>query len=83
MENTSAIQVSVGNIVRAPYQLAEKCRPLLEDLLHAQRNADHDSVGEQSLPTRGCRQDVNTPAAHGTSSCAHKKYILVLHLTNL
>jgi hypothetical protein len=54
MENTSAIQVSIGNIVRAPYHLTEKCRPLLEDLVHAQRITDHVSVGEQSLPNQGC-----------------------------
>jgi hypothetical protein len=40
MENTSAIQVSIGNIVKASYHLAEKCRPLLEDLVHAQRITD-------------------------------------------
>jgi hypothetical protein len=82
-ENTSAIQLSIGNIVRAPYHLAGKCRPLLKDLVHAQRITGHGSVGEQSLINQGCSQDVNIPAAHGTSPCAHKKYISVEHLTNL
>jgi hypothetical protein len=81
-ENTSAIQLCLGNIVRAPYHLAGKCRPLLDDLVHAQRIQEHDFVGEQSLINQGCSQDVNIPAAHGTSPCAHKKYISVEHLTN-
>jgi hypothetical protein len=79
-ENTSAIQLCIENIVRAPYHLAGKCRPLLEDLAHAQMNTGHGSVGEQSLVNQGCSQDVNIQAAHGTSSCVHIKYILLITL---
>jgi hypothetical protein len=82
-ENTSAIQLSIGNIVRALYLLATRCRPLLEDLVHAQRITGHSTVGEQSLTNQGCSQDVNIPAGNGRSSSAHKKYISVEHLTNL
>jgi hypothetical protein len=82
-ENTCAIQLSIGNIVRAPYHLAGKCRPLLEDLVHVQRITGHGSVGEQSLTNEGCSQDVNIPAGHGRLPCAHKKNISVEHLTNL
>lgn len=35
LENTSAIQASINNIVRAPYHLAEKFRPVI-DLIAAQ-----------------------------------------------
>jgi hypothetical protein len=70
-ENTSAIQLCIENIVRAPYHLAGKCRPLLEDLAHAQMNTGHGSVGVQPLINQGCSQDVNIQAAHGTSSCVH------------
>jgi hypothetical protein len=79
-ENTSAIQLCIENIVRAPYHLAGKCRPLLEDLAHAQMNTGHGSVGEQSLVNQGCSQDVNIQAAHGTSSCVHIKYIWLITL---
>jgi hypothetical protein len=74
-ENTSAIQLCIGNIVRAPYHLAGKCRPILEDLAHAQRNIGHGSVGEQSLGNQGCSEDGNIEVAHGTSPCVHIKYI--------
>jgi hypothetical protein len=79
-ENTSAIQLCIGNIVRAPYHLAGKCRPILEDLANAQRNTGHGSVGEQSLINQGCSQDVNIQAAHGTSPCVHIKYIWLITL---
>jgi hypothetical protein len=82
-ENTSAIQLSIGNIVRAPYLLATRCRPLLEDLVHAQRITGHSAVGEQSVTNQGCSQDVNIPPGNGRPSSAHKKYISVEHVINL
>jgi hypothetical protein len=79
-ENTSAIQLCIENIVRALYHLAGKCRPLLEELAHAQMNTGHGSIGEQSLINQGCSQDVNIQAAHGTSPCVHIKYIWLITL---
>jgi hypothetical protein len=79
-ENTSAIQLSIGNIVRAPYLLATRCRPLLEDLVHAQRITGHSVVGEQSLTNQGCSHRVNIPAGNGRLSIVLKKYISVEHL---
>jgi hypothetical protein len=40
--------------------------------VHAQRITGHGSVGQQSLINQGCSQDVNIPAGHGRSPCAHK-----------
>jgi hypothetical protein len=79
-ENTSAIQLSIGNIVRAPYLLATRCRPLLEDLVQAQRITGHSVVGEQSLTNQGCSHRVNIPAGNGRLSIVLKKYISVEHL---
>ncbi|XP_004974566.1 uncharacterized protein LOC101773422 [Setaria italica] len=48
-ENTCAIQASLCNIARAPYRLAEKCGPVIEELIAAQRSAsDHNNIGETS-----------------------------------
>uniref|UniRef100_K3YDD2 Ubiquitin-like protease family profile domain-containing protein n=1 Tax=Setaria italica TaxID=4555 RepID=K3YDD2_SETIT len=48
-ENTCAIQASLCNIARAPYRLAEKCGPVIEELIAAQRSAsDPNNIGETS-----------------------------------
>lgn len=48
-ENTSAIQSSVNNIVRAPIHLAEKLQPVIEELISAQTSlSGPNPIGEPS-----------------------------------
>ncbi|XP_039805029.1 uncharacterized protein LOC120669324 [Panicum virgatum] len=48
-ENTSAIQASVNNIVRAPIHLAEKLQPVIEELISAQTSlSGPNPIGEPS-----------------------------------
>ncbi|CAL4984744.1 unnamed protein product [Urochloa decumbens] len=48
-ENTRAIQASLCNIAKAPYRLAEKCGPVLEELIAAQSSSpDPNVIGETS-----------------------------------
>lgn len=39
-ENTTAILSFLGNIIKAPFQLAEKCRPMIEEIIAEQGSSD-------------------------------------------
>ncbi|CAO2038600.1 unnamed protein product [Urochloa humidicola] len=47
-DNTRAIHASLCNIARAPFHLAEQCRPVLDEIIAAQRSTDPNIVGETS-----------------------------------
>ncbi|XP_022684900.1 uncharacterized protein LOC101760256 [Setaria italica] len=67
-ENTCAIQASLCNIARAPYRLAEKCGPVIEELIAAQRSAsDPNNIGETSRRNNsGTEDDFVDPHNGGT-----------------
>lgn len=67
-ENTCAIQASLCNIARAPYRLAEKCGPVIEELIAAQRSAsDPNNIGETSRRNNsGTEEDFVDPHNGGT-----------------
>ena len=48
LENTRAIHASLTNIVRAPFHLAEQCRPLIDEMVAAQRSSNTNITGESS-----------------------------------
>ncbi|CAN6372034.1 unnamed protein product, partial [Urochloa humidicola] len=56
-ENIRAIQSSLCNIVRAPFNLAEQCRPIIDEIIAAQRSSDPNTVGEPSRRNNGLGED--------------------------
>lgn len=48
LENTRCIQASLRNIARAPIHIAEQCRPIIEELIAAQRSSNPNIVGQSS-----------------------------------
>ncbi|KAF8699461.1 hypothetical protein HU200_034685 [Digitaria exilis] len=67
-ETSAAIQASINNIVRAPCQLAEKFRTVI-DLVAAQTSADPNIIGESSR-THSCGDEEDfVDAPTGKTQC--------------
>ncbi|CAL5032465.1 unnamed protein product [Urochloa decumbens] len=70
-ENTRAIQASLCNIVRAPFHLAEQCRPVIDEIIAAQRSTDPNIVGEPSSRNNRIDEDDTANAFNATEHGHH------------
>ncbi|CAL4892648.1 unnamed protein product [Urochloa decumbens] len=71
-ENTRAIQSSLCNIARAPFHLAEQCRPVIDEIIAAQRSSDPNIVGEPSWRNNGLGEDDTADQARNASEHGHR-----------
>jgi hypothetical protein len=69
-DNTSVIQASINKIVRAPIHLAEKFRPVIEELIAAQTLlSDPNLIGESSRRNNCGDEDDFVDAHTGCTKC--------------
>ncbi|CAN6209191.1 unnamed protein product [Urochloa humidicola] len=71
-ENTRAIQSSLCNIVRAPFHLAEQCRPVIDEIIAVQRSSDPNNVGEPSRRNNGLGEDDTAEQVCNASDHGHR-----------
>ena len=84
LENTRVIHASLTNIVRAPFHLAEQCRPLIDEIVAAQRSSNTNITGESSRRDNAENEDGmvdghdGTPFLPSQSFCFHHTFQVII-----
>ena len=86
LEKTRAILASLTNIVRAPFHLAEQCRPLINEIVAAQRLSNTNNItGESSRRDNACNEDLmvdgydGSPFLPSQSFCFHHTFQVIIN----